>query len=304
MSGVLAELALVALLVGMLVASVWDILQREVPDGCWQVMGIVGAGLGAVLLSSNSSALGLVLWLLVGGLAVEHFFDWETPLHRRSQLAGRWIELSAFVACVVAVAVAIGLYGLSARGVPDAVVATLAVVVIARALYEVGALWGAADARALMAMSVLVPLSPATLLVLPAPAQQFADVVPFALNALINGLVLVVIAVPVTIAVLNLRRKEFSARDGFVSYTIPVGDLARRYVWVRERRERRAETAERAMTSEEDRQGRSVAARELAARGVDRVRVTPQIPLVAFLAAGALLAWVAGNLLANLFALR
>ncbi len=304
MSGVLAELALVALLVGMLVASVWDILRREVPDGCWQVMGIVGAGLGAVLLASNSSPLGLVLWLAVVGLAVEHFFDWETPLHRRSQHAGRWIELSAFVACVVAVAVAIWLYGLSARGVPGAVVATLAVVVIARALYEVGALWGAADARALMAMSVLVPLSPATLLVLPAAAQQFADVVPFALNALVNGLVLVAIAVPVTIAALNLRRKEFSARDGFVSYTIPVGDLARRYVWVRERSERGTGTAEGAMTAEEDRQVRSDAARELAARGLDRVRVTPQVPLVAFLAAGALLAWVAGNLVANLFALR
>ncbi|MCW6167577.1 MAG: hypothetical protein LVQ64_03915 [Thermoplasmatales archaeon] len=304
MSGVLAELALAALLAGMLVASIWDILRREVPDGCWQVMGIVGAVLGAVLLSSNSSPLGLVLWLLVAGLAVEHFFDWETPLRRRSQNAARWIELSAFVACVVAVVVAISLHGLSARGVPDAVVAALAVVVIARALYEVGALGGAADARALMAMSVLVPLSPATLLVLPAAAQQFADVVPFALNALVNGLVLVAITVPITIAALNLRHKEFSARDGFVSYTIPVGDLARRYVWVRERSERGIGRAEGAMTEEEDRQVRSGAARELAARGLDRVRVTPQIPLVAFLAAGALLAWVAGNLVANLFALR
>ncbi len=304
MSSILWELALIALFAGLLAAAIWDLQRREVPDGCWQAMGIVGAGLGAAALYSPSAPLGTVLWILVAGLATEHFFDWEALLRHRSARITLGIELSAFTVCVVAVGVAAIALGVSAHGVPYPVVAALAVVVIARVLYEAGALWGGADARALMAISLLVPLTPATVIAVPAAAVAFAEIVPFALNALVNGLLLVAITVPTTIAAINLVRREFSLRDGFVSYTIPVGELARRHVWLWEPGDRGRGSEASSMTAEEDLRARRDSAQELAARGIERVRVTPQIPLVTFLAAGALLTWVAGNLVANLFALR
>lgn len=303
MTGVLTDLALTALLLGLLPAAVWDVARREVPDACWQILGVFGAGLGVAILYPSASPIGLVLWLLVAGLAVEHFFDWETPLRFRSVAAPPWIEAAAYGACVVAVAAGVVAYGVAPQGVPYAVVAALVVVVVARGLYEIGVISGGADARALMAMAIVVPIAPITLFALPSAARQFFDVVPFALNALVNGLVLVALVVPTSIAIRNLVRREFTFPSGFVSYTIPTSELPSRHVWSQEPRSGGVFERGSAETAQEDLEHRIEIARDLIARGISRVRVSPQIPLVAFLAAGALLAWVGGNLVGTLFAL-
>jgi prepilin signal peptidase PulO-like enzyme (type II secretory pathway) len=65
-------------------------------------------------------------------------------------------------------------------------------------------------------------------------------------------------------------------------------------------REGRREVA--AETSEDDRRERVKAAQELEASGVTRVWVTPQIPFLVLMAAGAVVALLAGNLVLDLLA--
>src|SRR5208283_3943785 len=125
-------------------------------------------------------------------------------------------------------------------------------------------------------------------------------ILPFAVNVLMNTALLGVV-VPVIIAVRNVRAREFRGLSGFVGYTIPVDDLPRKYVWVRDPMFGAAREEEKAIeTSEDDRRRRKEIAEDLRSKGVTRVWVTPQIPFIVVMAAGVVAGVLAGNLLFDL----
>ena len=111
------------------------------------------------------------------------------------------------------------------------------------------------------------------------------------------------VGVPIGLAVRNAMHGEFHGLRGFTGYALPVDELPRRYVWVRDPTfgDARREEAE-IETSADDRRRRSEIARELSARGVRRVWVTPQLPFLVLMALGAVAALLAGNLVVDLIA--
>jgi hypothetical protein len=295
------DLGALVLLAGFAVAAALDFRTREVPDRLWQVLGIVGAIGGGVVVAPGGVA-PVAVWVVVSALALEHMFAWDAD---GKGAIGAWadvIEVAAYVGVMAFVGVGILRWGIGANGVPLTALALLLTVIIARALFEVGVLYGGADAKALIIAGVLVPLFPVPWLEIPETARVFTSFVPFSVDLLMDAAVLSA-AVPVAVAIRNLRRGEFSVRTGFTTYTIPVDELPHRYVWLRDPVRPADLDEENAIeTSEEDRQWRAKVAGELKSKGIARVRVGPQLPFVVLMAAGAAGALLAGNWIIDLLA--
>ena len=292
----------VVLLVGGLgYAAVADWRFREVTDRLWQGLGVVGFVLGAVAVGAGG-VLPLVLWAVVGVLALEHMFPWDESLGPHFGRYADLLELVAYGVVVALVAFAAVRTGVGGSAVPLSVIALLATILFARALFETGVLYGGADAKALMIAGLLVPLFSSPLWGPAGVLVPLTSVLPFSVDLLMNA-ALFSVAVPIAIAVRNTVRGEFHGLRGFTGYLIPVDELPRRYVWVRDptfgdAREEEAEIE----TSDDDRRRRTEIARELSARGVREVWVTPQIPYLVPMFFGAVAALLAGNLIVDLIA--
>jgi archaeal preflagellin peptidase FlaK len=288
------------LLGGFAYAAVADWRVREVTDRLWQVLGIGGLVLGAILTASGG-LVPLVLWLVVGALTLEHMFAWT--LGPRLEPYEDLVDLGIYLGAIVVVVGAAIRLGIGSTSVPYAVIAVLASVLFARGLFESGLLYGGADAKAIMIAGLLLPLFPAPLLLPASAGLSVTELFPFSVNVLMDAALLSV-SIPVALALLNASRGELHGLKGFTGYTIPVRELPDRFVWVRNPMSPEARSEEDEIeTSEQDRQRRERIARELSERGVDRVWVTPQVPYLVLTAFGALAALLAGNLAVDLIAL-
>lgn len=290
------------LIAGFAYAAVVDVRIREAPDAVWLGMGLAGFLLGVIALTGGGPV-GLVAWGLVGLLVVQHFLPWDVPLEKRSPALPGRIELGAYAA----VGIVLGYYaltlGLGGNGLPPACLAAYVAVIAARALFEIGLLYGGADAKALIAAALLVPLAPPTLIAVPAGALRLAHVVPGPLTILMDAAVLSV-AVPIGLAVRNLRAGEFEGASSFVGYRIPVAELTERFVWLRDPLFGSLTPEEEEVeSSEEDAALRQRQRAQLEAQGVARVWVTPQIPFLVVFLAAAIAAALVGNLLFDLLGL-
>jgi preflagellin peptidase FlaK len=290
---------LALLLGGFAYAAGADLKEREVSEGLWQLLGVAGFLVGFVTVVPNGW-LPSVLWAVVGLLVVQHLFAWDVRLGRWGERYADLLELGLYVVVVAVVAVAAAHVGLGATGVPVAVVAVLVTVLFARGLFEAGILFGGADAKALMVAGLLIPMFPNPWISPPAAVAPITTVLPFAVNVLMNAALFSVV-IPIAIALRNVRAGEFHGLSGFLGYTIPVDDLPRKWVWVRDPLFGEAREEEMAIkTSEDDRRRREEIARDLKARGVSRIWVTPQIPFLVVMALGVVGALVVGNALFDL----
>jgi archaeal preflagellin peptidase FlaK len=298
-----AATALFALRVGVLlgglgIAGYQDWKIREVGDGLWQGMGLIGTAVGFWAFWGNPLALGL--WILVSVWALEHLFAWDTPFERYSNRLAGWIEIAIYVVVLGTVVFAAVKYGVGGTGVPIAILAVAASILLARGLFEIGVLYGGADAKALMIAGLLLPID-STPLWSPPVAAALLAYYPFTLTVLIDAALFAVV-VPIAIAIRNLSAHEFAFPRGFTGYTIPVEELPERYVWIKDPTfgGSPSEDEPEPETTEEDRALRQRQADELAKQGVKRVWVTPQLPFILWILAGALAALVAGNLVFDL----
>ncbi len=289
------------LVVGFAYAAVADWREREVTDRLWQGMGVIGVALGSVAVAPGG-AWPLGLWLIVGALVLEHLVAWDDALGESLDRYADLIESVAYAIVTALVLAAAIELGVGPSGVPVPVVAVLATVLFARGLFELGILYGGADAKALMIAGVVLPIFAAPLLTPDARALQLLTIVPFSVNLLMDA-ALLSIAIPIGLGVRNAARGEFSFPRGFSGYRIPVQELPQRFVWLKDPLAGDDPGDREAETSEEDRQERTRLAAVLEAKGVDRVWVTPQIPFLVVMAFGAIAALLAGNLLLDLLAL-
>lgn len=294
-----AEVAV--LLGGFLYAAVSDLRTREVTDRLWQVLGVAGILLGLVAVVPYGGV-ATVIWLMVGGLTIQHFFAWDDHLGERWEGAANLIEGTAYAVVSLVVLVAAIHWGIGSGGVAWSSIALLATVLFARGLFEGGLLYGGADAKALMAAGLLLPTFSAVLLPIASTFQVLLEIVPFSVNLLMNA-ALISIVIPIGIALRNVARHEFHLRGGFTGYMLPVDDLPRRFVWLHDPLRSGGRERQQLETAEDDQKERERAAAYFKAQGVGRVWVTPQIPFLVLMAAGAVAALLAGNLILDLVAL-
>jgi preflagellin peptidase FlaK len=294
--------AVLVLLAGYAVAAVMDWRTREVTDLLWQGMAAAGAVLGAVAIYPDGT-LALGLWLVLVAFVFEHLLPWDAALERWNESLPGLIEIAVYVVVAAGFAYVAFVDGVGPSGLPAQVLAAFVTVVFARGLFEVGLLYGGADAKGMIAAGILVPILSSALVPLPSAATTILSIYPFALTMLMNA-ALAAIAIPVGIAVRNLRAGEFTLSKGFTGYTIPVRELPKRFVWLKDPTfQRLGDDAEEAETSDDDQRIRERQAAELQAQGVERVWVTPQIPFLVLFLAGAVLAVLVGNVLIDLLGL-
>jgi archaeal preflagellin peptidase FlaK len=289
------------LLAGFAYAAYADLRVREVSDHLWQGMGLLGLVLGG-LAYGGAGPLPLFLWVLVGVLVLEHLAAWDSHLPAAWQEQADRIEFGAYGVAIVIVAAAAVRYGVGPSAVPLAVIAVLATVLLSRLLFEFGALYGGADAKALMIAGLLVPLFPQPLIGSSVELVVTLRVIPFSITLLTDAAVLS-LAVPICLALLNLARGQFTLARGFTGYSLPVAELPHRFVWVRDPDVEPDPAAEDAETSEEDAEIRRRTAAKLADRGMTRVWVSPQLPFLVLMTCGTVAAILAGNLILDLIGL-
>lgn len=308
-SEAVAAAAVAALWVGFGYAAWSDWRTREVSDRVWIYLGVAGLLLGVLpfLLFPAADALaagraGLLLWLVVGALVLEHLVPWDVALARRHPGWPGLLELALYVGVGAAV-IGTGIeYGFGASGVPFVVLAVYASVVFARVLFEVRLLYGGADAKALMVAGLVVPLYPNPWFAPPGASGLLLALYPFAVTLLMNAAVASAV-IPIALAVRNLRRGDFEFPRGFVAYRLDVRELPERFVWLKDPTLDPDGAEEDVETAEEDRRWRERQRDELFRQGVSRVWVTPQLPFVIFLAIGAVTAILVGNVVFDLAAL-
>ncbi len=286
----LLALEAAVLLAGMAVASYQDLKVREVSDGLWVVMTLVGGA----LLEVGSLGSPWPVYLL-NGVAIlfvlEHLLPWEDRLGDQGELV--WaVEIAVYVAVLLVALYAWFTLFPRAWLLYDDVVG---MVLLARILFEAGALYGGADAKALMAASVVLPVM-ANPLLLEYPARVQGSVLallPFPFTMLIDGALLTLL-VPLVLLLRNLRRGERDFPKILHMERIPTPELASRFVWLKEPP---LEEGHREDTTEEDRALRARQVEKLQAMGVDRVWVTPQLPFLVSLALGTILGILVGDVL-------
>lgn len=300
-SGALVDAQLLTLGVGLALATAADARTREVPDRLWQIAAGLGAALGAGLLVSDGPGPVLV-WLLVAGFALQHLFPWDERWDGGSSRLPGIIETVLYVGTGAILFGAGWAYGLGGDGVPIAALALYGTVLLARGLFELRALYGGADAKAVITVGILLPLWSTPFVGQVPTLSAVMAVVPFALTALIDAAVLALL-VPIALAIRNGRRREFSFPKGFLGMYIPTEQLAVRYVSLYHPRWEGGRAPEEPDTSEQDRELRVRQAADLREQGIGRVWVVPQIPLVLFLALGAGVALLFGNIVLDLVAL-
>lgn len=288
----------VVLVGGLAFAGYQDWKVREVDDPVWQAMGIVGWLLGVIAFWGDTLA--LVLWAVMGLWALEHLFPWDARLKGDAERQAGWIEIGVYVAAIGVLVGSCIYFGVGGSGVPIAIIAIAASILLARGLFEVGVLYGGADAKALIVAGVILPLD-AVPLWSPPTAAALLGYYPFTLTVLIDAALFAVI-VPIAILARNLSTHEFSFPRGFTGYTIPVAELPDQFVWVKDPTFGSSGSSDEPepQTTEEDRELRRRQAEELKKQGVERVWVTPQLPFILWILAGAVGALLAGNLVFDL----
>jgi archaeal preflagellin peptidase FlaK len=284
------------LVVGFAYAAAADWRDREVSDRLWQVLGVAGFLVGFVPVVPDGVEPTL-LWTVVGLFVIQHLFSWDTRLGPNGERYADLIEVGFYGATVAVVTIAVARWGIGPSAVPVSVIAVLLSVLFARGLFEAGILYGGADAKALMIAALLVPMFPNPIIAQPPGVAPVTTIFPFAVDVLMNATIFFLV-VPVAIAVRNLRTREFRGLSSFVGYTIPVKELPRRYVWVRNPMFGEAREEEKSIeTSEDDRLRRVRIAQELTSQGIERIWVTPQIPFLLVMAFGVVSALLVGNIL-------
>ncbi|MFQ6127596.1 MAG: A24 family peptidase C-terminal domain-containing protein [Thermoplasmata archaeon] len=174
-------------------------------------------------------------------------------------------------------------------------------ILVAYAFYVLGLLRGGADAKAFMAIALLVPIYP-VVYQLPiigwTEPNTFSIAFPFALVALLNAALLLVFA-PLAFLIYNLWKGSLKVPESLFGYEVDTGNLPK-FVWLMQRIENgriaRELLPRRSRDIEEE-------AKKLIEAGHDRVWVTPQIPFLIPLTVSFALSFLLGNLLFGLFSL-
>lgn len=283
----------------LLIAAAMDLRTRRVRDPVWVALGAIALGFVEVdLLASNAP---WFLHLMSAATAILYFgVFFGDPLWDERGFefqAGRFL---VYLLAPIAVAAAWWLSREDAAtlGAFWRLFTMPGMIVIAHGLFEFGMLRGGADAKALMSLGLLFPgVYPhmdSFPILRPTPVAEpvMSVVFPFAFVVLVNSALLFLV-LPFGFLVRNAAAGDASLPRALFGLRVPI-DAIPKHVWFMDRIEGGEPVSVYFPRRKEDRKEQI---RLLRAHGFTRVWVTPQLPFIAAMLVGYLLAVVAGNLL-------
>jgi archaeal preflagellin peptidase FlaK len=284
----------------LLAAAGSDLRTRKVSDRWWIALGSIGLAILAVQLDLERADAASAALLGSAALLFYAIFFGD-PLLDREGFHPRPLRIGLFVVAGVLFVFPAALHAALGEGLPRETLdlySVPAMVVIYQAFYWARLLHGGADAKGLIALTLLVPTypdaSPFPLLAGGSRAEGlFRSVFPFSLVVWVDALVLF-LAIPLGLVLANAIRGDFAMPQAFLGYRVRV-DAFPRFVWLMEKIDDRGQHVlvlfpKRGTNAAEE-------LSRLRAAGIERVWVTPQIPFLVLLLGGFVLAFLAGNLL-------
>lgn len=287
-------------------AAFLDVRDRRVPDPLWIALGSVAFLVLAADIATTYY--GWNQWLLVGSAAILFYaVFYGKPILDEDGAHVRPIRLLVLAAAAVAWFAGVLLPNpvdqmylpAQTKLIPVVGLATVPVLLLVYQLfYQLGLLRGGADAKAMLALTILVPLypeaSPFPLIVLPGSLQSAMQTLfPFSLTVLVDAAILF-LAVPLAYLLVNASRREVELPQAFFGTKADVDHLPE-HVWLMERVNRHGERIAVLFPSRLMDQDEEVA--KLKQAGADRVWVQPKLPFMVPLLIGFLMAFLVGNLM-------
>ena len=281
----------------LVVAAASDVRTRRVRNPLWIGLGTVGLVLLAVELLVESAP--WPAWSLAGSAALLFYaVFFGGPLYDDDGFHARPARIGLFLAAAALWIAPLGLGGLVAGSVPIVELASMPVMlVLYQLMLRARLLAGGADAKCLMALTLLVPTYPnaspfPVFTADPRVQPAFQALFPFSFVVLVDAAVLQLV-VPLALFLYNLARGDVGIQ-AFLGYRAPL-DPFPKHVRLMERITDRGEHVVVLRPKRDLDPGPEIL--KLRAAGVRQAWVTPWIPFMVPLLGGFLLAFFAGNLL-------
>ena len=282
----------------LVVAAASDLRSRRVRDPLWISLGT--AGLMTLAAQIAFQGLAWPAWLLLVSAAIFFYaVFFGEPLFGEDGFHARPIRIVLFLAAGALFLISVGsIQGGAGYEVLPQLASMPVMVVVYQGFYKLRILHGGADAKGLIALTLLFPSYPSAL---PFPMSQ-ADArvdaflriaFPFSLVIWVDGLILS-LAVPVALLVYNAARGDLAFPQALLGYRARLNPFPAR-AWLMEKITDRGEHVLVLFPRRGGDPSGEIA--RLRAAGVERAWVTPKIPLMAALPPGLVVAFFAGNLL-------
>jgi archaeal preflagellin peptidase FlaK len=160
-------------------------------------------------------------------------------------------------------------------------------------LYQIDVIKGGADAKALIALSLIFPLYPmvGVFPLIPIPNELSMLLFPFSLLVLFNAAILSLI-IPLGLLLYNLIRRDIKFPAMLLGYRTDIDQAKKKFVWPMQRVVNNG--LKFVYFPKEDEENEKIL-QNLAAFGARRIWVTPKIPFLLFITAGLVMSAIVGN---------
>lgn len=281
----------------LVVAAASDLRTRRVRNPLWIGLGTLGLVVLAVELLVESAP--WPAWSLAGSAALLFYaVFFGRPLFDDNGFHLRPGRIALFLAAAAMWIASLSLAGTLASSVPIVQLASMpAMVVLYQLMLRGRLLTGGADAKCLIALTLLVPTYPEAspfpvFTADPRVQPAFQAIFPFSFVVLVDAAVLQLV-VPVGLFIYNLVHGDIGIQS-FLGYRVPL-DPFPKHVRLMERITDRGEHVVVLRPKRDSDPTPEIA--KLRSAGVQRAWVTPWIPFMVPLLGGFLLAFFMGNLL-------
>ena len=255
----------------MVAASVSDWRSRTASDGHWYIMGAGGSLLfGVQLLDEGASWTFLVCLVLITLVFADLLRDRRGMFEEGVNVAPLLLYALTFLA--------FGYLSLEhfGEGRYWTMISIPLLIVFFFVMYQLNVIKGGADAKALIALSLVFPIYPelAGLPVMELNDPAALTMLPFPVLVLFNGAILTLL-VPVGMLLLNIARRDIRFPLMLFGTRMTIEDAKKKHVWPMERvADGKVRTA--LFSSQDD----EIDWDALQAAGVDRPWVTPKVPFL------------------------
>ena len=284
----------------LLVAAVADVRTRRVPDPVWIGLGSIGL----VVLAGEfvQDQIETDAWALLGSAAILFFaIFYGSPLFEEDGFHARPLRLLLFIVAAALLVYPAAVHSASGASLSQDLLELYSMpvmVVVYQAFYRARILHGGADAKALIALGLLVPtypdMAPFPLITLDPRVETFWRITfPFSLVVWVDAAVLF-LAVPLGLLLWNAARGDLAFPQALLGYRARL-DSFPPHAWLMEKINARREHV---LVLFPKRGGnRTQDLERLRAEGIDRAWATPQVPFMVPLLGGLFLAFFIGNVL-------
>ncbi|HYT00652.1 MAG TPA: A24 family peptidase C-terminal domain-containing protein [Thermoplasmata archaeon] len=281
----------------LVVAAAMDVRTRRVRDPLWIGLGTIG-----LILIATELALANATWedwsLIASGAILFYTVFFGRPLFDEEGFRVRPRRVLVFAGAAALFFLPLGAAS-AGSGRSSAELASMPVMILVyQAFYRARLLHGGADAKGLIALTMLLPTypdaSPFPVLAPDPRVQSLIRVIfPFSLVVWVDAAILA-LAIPLGLFLYNAARGDLAFPHAFLGYRARL-DPFPKHAWLMER----ITAAGEHVLVLFPRRGEDPAAEitKLRSAGIERAWVTPQTPFMVPLLLGFLLAFLAGNLL-------